>query len=78
VRCPACGSTGLGFVTDENAVPEVHRLAGGAPMSADDVLDMHELLASWTGDLRTLVGRTDVLRDRPGRPAAMPRSGRTA
>jgi len=77
VHCPACGSTGLGFVTEEAPMPEADRLAGGAPMSADDVLDMHELLGAWTGDLRTLVGRTDVQRDGRGRPAPA-RSGRPA
>jgi hypothetical protein len=77
VHCPACGSTGLGFVTAGASLPEADRLAGGSPMSADDVLDMHELLGAWTGDLRTLVGRADVQRDGRGRPAAA-RSGRFA
>src|SRR3990172_6440148 len=55
VDCGACGSSSLGFVADAVAVPEAVRLAGGPPISADDVLDMHALLGSWTGDLETMV-----------------------
>jgi hypothetical protein len=33
-----------------------------APISADDVLDMHQLLASWRGDLTGLLEK-----DSPGR-----------
>jgi len=51
---------------------EAARLADAAPVSSDDVLDMHTFLDSWTGDLAGLV--------RPaGRPRSAPhRSGRSA
>ncbi len=54
IDCEACASSTLGFLlagrTDEPAA--VH---DGDPISTDDVLDMHELLASWRGDLAGLL-----------------------
>ncbi len=35
------------------------RRAGQPPMTWDDVVAMHALLAGWTGDLRSLVSETD-------------------
>lgn len=57
VSCPACASVTLGFVfaADDIHVPDVVRLAGAPPVSGDDVLDMHEHLAAWNGDLRSLL-----------------------
>jgi hypothetical protein len=62
IDCPACSSATLGFVLggrgDEPA-PHDER----PPISGDDVLDMHELLATWRGDLTGLLTRDD--RGRP-------------
>jgi hypothetical protein len=55
LACVACGSTTLGFVVSEGLAPEAERLADPTPISADDVLDMHELLDSWSGDLAGLL-----------------------
>jgi hypothetical protein len=77
VACDACGSTALGFVTTETVLPEADRLAGVAAMSADDVLDMHALLGSWTGDLASLVGAIAPSRSRHVRPELL-RIGRPA
>ena len=46
-------------------------------MSADDVLDMHELLDSWTGDLASLVDGPIARRDRRVHPE-LRRTGRPA
>jgi hypothetical protein len=58
IDCAACLSTTLGFVlggrADEPASPPP-----AAPVSADDVLDMHQLLATWRGDLTGLLTRDD-------------------
>jgi hypothetical protein len=52
--CAACLSTTLGFVLggrgDEPVEPPQP-----APITSDDVLDMHQLLASWRGDLAGLL-----------------------
>jgi hypothetical protein len=64
--CRGCLSSTLGFVMggrteDASAPPSL------PPVSADDVLDMHELLATWRGDLTGLLrsdARTPV---EPGR-----------
>ena len=69
--CGACGSTALGFVATDAIPSEADRLARGEPMSADDVLDMHELLDSWTGDLASLVD-WPVARQGPARPSRAP------
>ncbi len=51
VDCAACQSTTLAFV-----LPTGVGVGGGAtPVSADDVLDMHELLSDWQGGLRELL-----------------------
>ncbi len=60
IDCPACRSTTLGILQAETgladgpltAVPEGR--PGAAPITADDVLDMHEFLAGWHGDLESL------------------------
>jgi hypothetical protein len=77
VGCHVCGSTALGFITDSAFRPETDQLAGAEPISGDDVLEMHQLLGSWSGDLVSLVGQAGARpdgRDRPesgrtGRPA---------
>jgi len=66
VDCRRCGSTSLGFILDAGtgdgraaANPD----ARVAPVTGDDVLDMHRLLSGWQGGLRELlVGESD----RPG------------
>ena len=52
VPCEECGSVSLAIfarASDELAADTL------PPVGPDDVLDMHAFLASWTGDLRTLV-----------------------
>ncbi|HEX5591623.1 MAG TPA: hypothetical protein VFX65_15120 [Candidatus Limnocylindrales bacterium] len=81
VDCPACGSTSLGFVAGEPARrpvrPEAERLAGGATVSSDDVLDMHDFLAGWSGDLASLL-RGPVAPRTPAARRADRRTGRPA
>jgi hypothetical protein len=54
LQCAACLSTTLGFVQggrgDEPVDPPQL-----APISSDDVLDMHQFLATWRGDLAGLL-----------------------
>jgi hypothetical protein len=56
--CQACGSTTLVFADDH--APSGFELerrdaAEAAPMTADDVLDMHAFLEAWRGGLADLV-----------------------
>ena len=69
IDCEACSSSTLGFLlagqTDEAPAVEGWRAPtlepgpakAGNPITSDDVLDMHELLASWRGDLADLLSR---------------------
>ena len=50
--CPACRSTTLGIVQAETGLADAPR--ADPPITADDVLDMHEFLSRWHGDLETL------------------------
>jgi hypothetical protein len=59
IDCGTCSSATLGFVLDGRS-DEPSEPRSGTPVSADDVLDMHELLATWRGDLTGLLAR-----DRP-------------
>jgi hypothetical protein len=52
--CRACLSTTLGFVADGRAEGELE-IPDAAPVTPDDVLDMHLLLAAWRGDLTGLL-----------------------
>lgn len=52
--CGDCLSTTLGFVMVSQA-GSGDRPAPAAPISSDDVLDMHQLLATWRGDLTGLL-----------------------
>lgn len=52
--CAACLSTTLGFVQGGRG-DEPAQLTRPAPISSDDVLDMHQLLATWRGDLAELL-----------------------
>lgn len=60
IDCPCCRSTTLGILQAETGladgpgVPRSRGSHGAPPISADDVLDMHEFLATWHGDLETL------------------------
>jgi len=64
IDCSACRSTTLGFVvagvTDDSVGPE------SRPISTDDVLDMHQFLATWRGDLSGLL-ESDRGRPEPSR-----------
>jgi hypothetical protein len=53
IDCPACRSTTLGFVLAESGLADAPR-SEPPPITSDDVLDMHEFLARWHGDLETL------------------------
>ena len=62
IDCEACSSSTLGFLlagqTDEPSPSvEPHPSPADNPITSDDVLDMHELLATWRGDLTDLVSR---------------------
>ncbi len=59
VECGACQSTTLAFVL---APPSGG--AEAAPVTGDDVLDMHDLLSGWQGGLR------ELLASEFGRPSA--------
>jgi hypothetical protein len=72
--CKACASTTLGFVMTGNGDGGPLEAADAVdpdapPVSADDVLDMYQLLAGWTGDLASLVrdGEPDDAASRTGR-----------
>ena len=87
--CRSCASTTLGFVMtgdgDGGPLEAADAVDPDAPpVSADDVLDMYQLLAGWTGDLASLVGdgtptdrRTRNQRGAPGEPSN-PRDSRGA
>jgi hypothetical protein len=53
IDCPACRSTTLGFVLAESGLADAPR-PDRPPITTDDVLDMHEFLTRWHGDLETL------------------------
>jgi hypothetical protein len=61
IDCGRCSSTTLGFIaagrSDESGAPPPESEA--PPITADDVLDMHELLAGWGGDLSGLLSGGD-------------------
>jgi hypothetical protein len=71
IDCGSCLSATLGFILDGRTDEPAPAPARG-PISADDVLDMHELLASWRGDLRGLLaaGRATRRERRAGRGRA--------
>lgn len=77
VDCAACGSSSLGFLAEELVAPEADRCPGATTISSDDVLDMHALLESWTGDLASLVGGSGAFRIRGAEPGDRP-AGRSA
>lgn len=54
IECGACLSTTLGFVLGGQSDESEPRLEA-PPVSSDDVIDMHQLLASWRGDLTSLL-----------------------
>ena len=55
IDCNACASTTLGFVLGGRSEAADARSAA-EPISSDDVLDMHQFLATWRGDLADLLG----------------------
>jgi hypothetical protein len=54
IDCSSCLSTSLGFVVSGTGDGPVER-PERPPISSDDVLDMHQFLASWRGDLSGLL-----------------------
>jgi hypothetical protein len=54
--CGACLSTTLGFVLAGHADGPAS-IPAADPIDTDDVLDMHELLAGWRGDLAGLLAQ---------------------
>jgi hypothetical protein len=54
IDCASCLSTSLGFVVS-GAGDEPLERPDPPPISSDDVLDMHQFLASWRGDLSGLL-----------------------
>jgi hypothetical protein len=57
--CTACGSTSLGFVMAHASPDEQVANPDAAPISSDDVLDMHAFLARWEGDLAAALRSAD-------------------
>ena len=53
IDCPACRSKTLWFVPADFG-PADRPPSDRPPITTDDVLDMHEFLARWHGDLETL------------------------
>jgi len=66
IDCEACASSTLGFLLAGQTDEPMPRHAGD-PVTSDDVLDMHELLASWRGDLAELLADDGQPRAEPGR-----------
>jgi hypothetical protein len=69
--CPSCGSVSLAIVVKAAPTPDAPiAREGGArddtPVGTDDVLDMHEFLAGYRGDVSGLLGprRRDDERNR--------------
>lgn len=58
LECAACLSTTLGFVLAGRSDEPADVPAAG-PISSDDVLDMHQFLATWRGDLTGLLAQDD-------------------
>jgi hypothetical protein len=67
IDCPACRSTTLGFVMPDGDSSDVIPPPGQA-VSSDDVLDMHQFLAAWKGDLASLLAGARDLRQGAARP----------
>ncbi|MFL5680625.1 MAG: hypothetical protein ACJ77B_08495 [Chloroflexota bacterium] len=67
LSCGSCGSLSLAIVVAGSPLGAglAADLAGRAPVAADDVLDMHEFLAGYAGDLRGLIGPASDARGRP-------------
>jgi hypothetical protein len=65
IDCGGCLSTTLGFVvggradTADGVEPPAGESHLGPPISSDDVLDMHQLLNTWRGDLSGLLARSN-------------------
>jgi hypothetical protein len=60
LECDACRSTTLAFVLGGGG----EAAAGSAPVTGDDVLEMHDLLRGWQGGLR------ELLASQSGRPSS--------
>jgi hypothetical protein len=59
ITCRACQSTTLGFVMAGGSASERTSNPDAEPISSDDVLDMHQFLARWEGDLAAALENGD-------------------
>ncbi|HEX3266117.1 MAG TPA: hypothetical protein VHR16_10655 [Candidatus Limnocylindrales bacterium] len=68
IDCGSCLSTTLGFVVSgaPDGPSESESDEPAPPITSDDVLDMHQFLASWRGDLSALL-ESDRGRPEPSR-----------
>jgi hypothetical protein len=64
LACAICGSSSLAIVVRAAPTPDPVMAGPVRPprpaVSPDDVLDMHEFLAAYDGDVRTLLGQDDA------------------
>ncbi|MBI3745969.1 MAG: hypothetical protein HY264_05495 [Chloroflexi bacterium] len=72
IDCPACRSTSLGFLGAEAFGSGADDHGPAEPVDADDVIEMHELLSTWDGDLRSLLAGSSA-RPLRGEPSTPPR-----
>lgn len=57
IECAACRSTSLGFLAGPSTPPATAGLDASRPepISSDDVIEMHQFLNGWHGDVQSLV-----------------------
>jgi hypothetical protein len=55
LECAACLSTTLGFAVDGRPEDPAAFDSSPTPITVDEVLDMHQFLAGWRGDLASLL-----------------------
>jgi hypothetical protein len=71
IDCGACLSTTLAFAMGAEG-PDEDPISGPPPITSDDLLDMHQFLATWSGDLSGLLSER---RDRAHRSDERGRAG---
>ena len=70
LQCPECSCTSLAFLVAPSPGDPERRgdhppVTTAAPLSGDDVLDMHGFLEGWQGGLRELLGGDPLTGRRP-------------